>query len=104
MMMMILVVVVVVVVMMPVMMTGTKYYQTSRTVTMPAYHNRFRYHYTGIVQMYDEIIFCVPNTTQQLVLSFNESISNKTSHLYLLHYAADVWTPKLYTSIRGECC
>jgi len=46
--------------MMTVMMTGTKYYQTSRRVTMTAYHNRFRYHYTAIVLMYDEIIYCVP--------------------------------------------
>jgi len=59
----------------------------------------------AIVQMYDEIVFWVPqhNTTQQLVRSFNKSISNKTSHLYLLHYAAVVWTPKLYTSVIGEC-
>jgi hypothetical protein len=66
--------------MMPVMMTDTKYYQTSRRVTMTAYHNRFRYHYTAIVQMYDEIIFCVPehNTTQHnsLFSAFNKPISN----------------------------
>ena len=56
--------------MMPVM-TGTKYYQTSRRVTMTAYHNRFRYHYTAIVHMYDEIIFCLPehNTTQHKTCS-----------------------------------
>ena len=43
------------------------------------------------------------NTTQRLVLSFNKSINNKTSHLYPRHYAAVVWTSKLCTSIRGEC-
>ena len=34
---------------------------------MTAYHNRFRYHYTAIVLMHDEIIFCVPEYNTLLI-------------------------------------